>query len=197
GSKTKESQALCCSSEKTSAAANHALTLNKIDRSITKMPMVNNKEYLELAKIDYNNCQQMHWIELNSLQKWHKECGLEEFGVSKSSLLLGYYVAAATVFEQDRSDERMAWAKTTVLMEAIQSYFHVNNNSKEQRAAFVHDFTHGVRSSDVVNGWKRSSGKKSQQELVKLVLDTLNYISLDTLIAHDRDIVHTLHLSVS
>ncbi|CAN1729119.1 (-)-kolavenyl diphosphate synthase TPS28, chloroplastic [Linum perenne] len=175
-----------------------------IGKILYRMPMVNNKEYLELAKIDYNNCQQCIGLRYINIYRWHKECGLEEFGVSKRSLLLGYYVAAATVFEQDRSDERMAWAKTTVLMEAIQSYFHVNSNSKEQRAAFVHDFTHGVRSSDVVNGWysiikfvhrKRSSGKKSQQELVKLVLDTLNYISLDTLIAHDRDIVHTLHFS--
>ncbi|CAN1233236.1 (-)-kolavenyl diphosphate synthase TPS28, chloroplastic [Linum perenne] len=160
-----------------------------IGKTLYRLPIVNNNEYLELAKLDYNNCQELHLIEWDSLQKWYEECGIEEFGVSKSKLLFGYYVAAATVFELDRSDERMAWAKTTTLLEAIQSYFHVNNkDSMNQRSAFVHDFTRGV------NGWKRSSETKTRQELVKLVLNTLDHISLDTLVAHDRDIVHALHL---
>ncbi|CAN1233238.1 (-)-kolavenyl diphosphate synthase TPS28, chloroplastic [Linum perenne] len=167
-----------------------------IGKTLYRLPIVNNNEYLELAKLDYNNCQELHLIEWDSLQKWYEECGIEEFGVSKSKLLFGYYVAAATVFELDRSDERMAWAKTTTLLEAIQSYFHVNNkDSMNQRSAFVHDFTRGVRSSTaLVNGWKRSSETKTRQELVKLVLNTLDHISLDTLVAHDRDIVHALHL---
>lgn len=33
------------------------------------MPYVNNNVYLELAKLDYNNCQTLHLSEWDNLQK--------------------------------------------------------------------------------------------------------------------------------
>ena len=33
------------------------------------MPYVNNNEYLELAKQDYNNCQALHQLEWDTFQK--------------------------------------------------------------------------------------------------------------------------------
>ncbi|CAI0382231.1 unnamed protein product, partial [Linum tenue] len=174
-----------------------------IGKTLYRMPLVNNNEYLELAKIDYNDCQAMHRMEWDNLQKWYEECGVGKYGVSKRSLLHGYYLAAATVFEQDRSEERLAWAKTTVLLDAVESYFHVND-SNDQRAAFVHEFTHGIGVRGLVNGrynvvsnirQMRSSEDRKRQDLVKLVLSTLNHISLDALVAHGRDIGHSLRHS--
>ncbi|CAN0830486.1 (-)-kolavenyl diphosphate synthase TPS14, chloroplastic [Linum grandiflorum] len=166
-----------------------------IGKTLYRMPIVNNNHYLELAKIDYNNCQTIHRMEWENLQQWYEESGVGEFGVSKRSLLQGYYVAAATVFEQDRSAERMAWAKTAALLEAIQSYFHVNK-SKEARAAFIHEFSHGIG----IRSWTNNNGgatKKTttRQDLVKLLLGTLNHISLDALVANGRDIGQALRRS--
>ncbi|CAN1246777.1 (-)-kolavenyl diphosphate synthase TPS10, chloroplastic [Linum grandiflorum] len=153
-----------------------------IGKTLYRMPIVNNNHYLELAKIDYNNCQTIHRMEWENLQQWYEESGVGEFGVSKRSLLQGYYVAAATVFEQDRSAERMAWAKTAALLEAIQSYFHVNK-SKEARAAFIHEFSGATKKTT------------TRQDLVKLLLGTLNHISLDALVANGRDIGQALRRS--
>ncbi|CAI0448881.1 unnamed protein product [Linum tenue] len=164
-----------------------------IGKTLYRMPLVNNNDYLELAKIDYNDCQAMHRVEWDNLQKWYEESGVGKCGVSKRSLLYGYYLAAATVFEQDRPQERLAWAKTTVLLHAVRSHFRrrSNDDSSHQRAAFVHEFAHGI---GVVSG-RRWSEEKKRQELVKLVLVTLNHISLDALVAHGRDIGHSLRHS--
>ncbi|CAN1271045.1 (-)-kolavenyl diphosphate synthase TPS28, chloroplastic, partial [Linum perenne] len=160
-----------------------------IGKTLYRMPIVNNNYYLELAKIDYNNCQTMHRMEWENLQKWYEESGVGEFGVSKRSLLQGYYKAAATVFEQDRSAERMAWAKTTALLEAIQSYFQVSK-SKSTRAAFVHEFSHGIGFRST-----KKTAATARHDLVKLLLGTLNHISLDALVADGRDIGHALRRS--
>ncbi|KAG2693656.1 hypothetical protein I3760_08G106500 [Carya illinoinensis] len=40
-----------------------------IGKTLYRMPFVNNKTYLELAKLDYNDCQVLHRMELESIQK--------------------------------------------------------------------------------------------------------------------------------
>ncbi|CAN0908639.1 (-)-kolavenyl diphosphate synthase TPS10, chloroplastic [Linum grandiflorum] len=142
-----------------------------IGKTLYRMYFVNNNEYLELAKIDYNDCQVLHRMEWDNLQKWYEEHGMREFGLTEERLLLRYYLAAATVFEQNRSEERMAWAKTAALLEVIRSFFN-NNNSKDQRAAFVHEFTHHDINGVMV------SGEKTRQDLVRLIAETLDSISL-------------------
>jgi ent-copalyl diphosphate synthase len=63
------------------------------------------------------------------------------FGVSNiTSLLVAYYVAAASVFEPERSKERISWAKTTTLVDAISSFFDSQQLSKEHRRYFVDEF---------------------------------------------------------
>jgi len=54
--------------------------------------------------------------------RWYSESRLREFGLSKRELLLAYFLAAASIFEPERSHERLAWAKTTALLETIASY---------------------------------------------------------------------------
>lgn len=74
-----------------------------------------------------------------------------DFGISKKELLLAYFIAAASIFEPERSKDRLAWAKTTILLKTIDSYFHDNNNI-EQRRAFVHEFKTGIPAPPAVNG---------------------------------------------
>ena len=51
-------------------------------------------------------------------------------------MLFAYYVAAARIFEPERSLERLAWAKTTALLQILESNF----KDEETRNAFVDQF---------------------------------------------------------
>ncbi|KVH94410.1 Terpene synthase, metal-binding domain-containing protein [Cynara cardunculus var. scolymus] len=105
------------------------------------MGNVSNNKYLEMAKLDYNNCLAMHQLEWNTMQQWYVDFNIGRFRVSNiTSLLVSYYLAAASVFEPERSKERIAWAKTTTLVDAISSLFDSLQLSKEQRRDFVDEF---------------------------------------------------------
>ena len=66
-----------------------------------------------------------------------------EVDLSEESLLHAYYVAAASIFEPEKSNERLSWAKTAILMQAITSHFNHNQLSTEQKRVFIHEFEHG------------------------------------------------------
>ncbi|KEH17117.1 Ent-copalyl diphosphate synthase-like protein [Medicago truncatula] len=68
-----------------------------IGKTLYRMPYMTNDVYLELAKLDYNNCQAMHYDE------WKEEI--------------------QSIFEPERSLERLAWAKTTALLQILESNF--------------------------------------------------------------------------
>ncbi|XP_034915015.1 LOW QUALITY PROTEIN: ent-copalyl diphosphate synthase 1-like [Populus alba] len=159
-----------------------------IGKTLYRMPYVNNNEYLQLARLDYNNCQALHRIEWANFQKWYEECNLRDFGISRKTLLYSYFVAAASVFEPERSNERLAWAKTAILLEMIHSYFHEDSDSSgARRRTFVHEFSTGIS----ING-RRTGTKKTRKELVKMLLGTLNQLSFGALEVHGRDISHSL-----
>ncbi|XP_059437066.1 (-)-kolavenyl diphosphate synthase TPS28, chloroplastic-like [Corylus avellana] len=118
-----------------------------IGKTLYRMPYVSNKTYLELAKLDYNNCQASHRMEWESIQKWYSDCNLGDFGLSRKTLLFAYFLAVASIFEPERSNERLAWVKTTALVEAITSYFV----EEEMRRAFLHEFRNNADPRDCIN----------------------------------------------
>ncbi|KAJ4702649.1 Copalyl diphosphate synthase [Melia azedarach] len=80
------------------------------------------------------------WID-KTLYRWYTECQLENFGTSKRDLLLAFFLASASIYEPERSRERIAWAKTAILVETIAKYFHNDKDSRhQQRKAFVDEF---------------------------------------------------------
>ncbi|CAK9151075.1 unnamed protein product [Ilex paraguariensis] len=161
-----------------------------IAKSLYRMPYISNNTYLELAKLDYNNCQALHRQEWNRIQKWYAECNLGQFGLSQRSLLCAYYLAAASVFEPESANVRLAWAKTNTLIATIMSYFDREHTSREQRTAFLHDFRNSSNCSrDAVNNGRNQTG----HELVQALLGALHQFTLDALLAHGRDIYHQLY----
>ncbi|KAK1307027.1 hypothetical protein QJS10_CPA10g00229 [Acorus calamus] len=90
---------------------------------VNRMPLVNNNQYLELAKSDFNRCQALHQLEWLTLQRWYIESGLGELGVNLKDVLKAYFLAASSVFEPDRAAERLGWARTAVLAEAVLAHF--------------------------------------------------------------------------
>ncbi|KAI3472795.1 hypothetical protein Pfo_031124 [Paulownia fortunei] len=161
-----------------------------IGKTLYRMPYVNNNTYLELAKLDYNNCQALHQHEWKSIQKWYRNCSLGEFGLSERSLLLAYYIAAASVFEPEKSVERLAWAKTAILVETIVSHFNQEQLSRKEKRDFVNEFERG----SILN--QANGGRyKTRNSLVGTLIRTVSQLSLDTLLAHGRDIHQQLYHS--
>ncbi|KAL0370519.1 UNVERIFIED_CONTAM: Kolavenyl diphosphate synthase TPS5, chloroplastic [Sesamum angustifolium] len=163
-----------------------------IGKTLYRMLYVNNNTYLELAKLDYNNCQALHQHEWKSVQKWYRNCGLGEFGLSERSLLQAYYIAAASIFEPEKSGERLALAKTAVLVETIVSHFDRQQLSRERKRAFVNEFRHGSSIVRDANGGRY----KTRKSLVGVLIGTVSQLSLDILLAHNKDIYQELYHAV-
>ncbi|KAJ4846430.1 (-)-kolavenyl diphosphate synthase tps28, chloroplastic [Turnera subulata] len=160
-----------------------------IGKTLYRMPNVNNNEYLQLAKLDYNSCQALHRIEWDNFQKWYEEYNLREYGVGRRTLLLAYFIAAASIFEPEKSKERLAWAKTTVLLETIGSYFDGETGAfSMERKDFVHEFINGIGASRLVNGRKLDTKRGTREVLVRMLHGTIYDMSVDELVAHGRDI---------
>ncbi|KAL0419894.1 UNVERIFIED_CONTAM: Kolavenyl diphosphate synthase TPS5, chloroplastic [Sesamum radiatum] len=160
-----------------------------IGKTLYRMPYVNNNTYLELAKLDYSNCQALHQQEWKSIQKWYRNCNLAEFGLSESRLLVAYYIAAASVFEPERSKERLAWAKTSILMETIASHPDLQQLSREQKRDFVNIFEQYGCILNYANGGRY----ETRNNVVSALIKTVSQLSLNVLLAHGRDIHHSLN----
>ncbi|KAG8389340.1 hypothetical protein BUALT_Bualt02G0219100 [Buddleja alternifolia] len=159
-----------------------------IGKTLYRMPYVSNNTYLGLAKLDYNSCQALHQREWKNIQKWYRNNSVGEFGLSETRLLQAYYIAAASVFEPEKSEQRLAWAKTAILMETIVSQFNAQQLSRDQKRIFVNEFEHGNRLK-YANGGRY----KTRTSLVGTLLRTLNHLSMDILLAHSRDIHQQLN----
>ncbi|XP_060962863.1 ent-copalyl diphosphate synthase 1 isoform X2 [Cannabis sativa] len=162
-----------------------------IGKTLYRMRKVNNDEYLELAKLDYNICQALHSIEWHNLLKWYRDCKLENYGVSRRNLLLAYFLSAASIFEPERADERLAWAKTAALMQAIQSHFDDQKASSEHRMAFVSAFKRSCNMPSYLIT-RVSNISDTDHGLLRTLMTTLSHLSLDTMMLYGRDITHHL-----
>ncbi|CAH8356853.1 unnamed protein product [Eruca vesicaria subsp. sativa] len=166
-----------------------------IGKTLYRMPYVNNNEYLELAKQDYNNCQALHQVEWDTFQKWYEENRLNECGVCRNELLECFYLAAATIFEDHRSDERMAWAKSSVLVKAISSSF---GESSESRRSLFDQFQKDRGSDHHFNDRSmilERPGSIQASRLVGVLIETLNQMSFDIFMSHGRDVKNLIYQS--
>ncbi|OAY75316.1 Ent-copalyl diphosphate synthase 1, chloroplastic, partial [Ananas comosus] len=112
-----------------------------IGKTLYRMPLVNNDLYLELAKADFNQCQALHQLEWLGLQMWYEENGLAKYGVNKKSMLRAYFLAVSSIFEPDRAAERLGWAQTAVLADAVSTYFRSKSCTEEEtRRHFIRNF---------------------------------------------------------
>lgn len=159
-----------------------------IGKTLYRMANVNNNNYLELAKIDYNNCQAQHLKEWSMIQKWYSESRLGEFRMSKRDLLMAYFLAAASIFEPERSHERLAWAKTTALLETITSYIRDDDLKKD----FVKKFNDYINRRDYSIGW-RLNRNKTGHDLAETLVATIDQISWDILVSYGHEIGYDMH----
>ncbi|XP_054816752.1 ent-copalyl diphosphate synthase 5-like [Prosopis cineraria] len=154
-----------------------------ISKSLYRLHRVNNNNNLELGKLDYNMCQHLHRREWERIQEWYSEWGLESLGLSKERLLLAYFLAVANIFEPERSQERLAWVKTSALIHTVTSTYH----DQCQRKAFVHDFN-DVGSS-LNERWLNKN--RSREGLLGTLTETLHCFSQSSTAA-SFDILHDM-----
>jgi hypothetical protein len=55
------------------------------------------------------------------IHRWCEKNNLEMYGVTPQSAMRAYFLAAANIFEPDRAAERLGWARTAVIAQAILS----------------------------------------------------------------------------
>ncbi|KAJ7950513.1 Copalyl diphosphate synthase [Quillaja saponaria] len=161
-----------------------------IAKTLYRMPYINDDLYLELAKLDYNNCQAIHRKEWDNIQRWYQELKLAEFGLSRENLLLEYFLAAASIFESNRSTERLAWTKTAILIKAIRS----NLDNEESRRAFAQEFNNSISAPSIANLLERSlNTSDKEQRLSAALVKTILNLSLDIRVAHGHEVKHNLY----
>nr|A0A3G1QTU5.2 RecName: Full=Ent-copalyl diphosphate synthase 3; Short=IeCPS3; Flags: Precursor [Isodon eriocalyx] len=144
-----------------------------IGKTLYRMLYVNCDTHLELAKLDYEKCQAVHQLEWESIQKWYRDWNLVEFGLSERSLLLAYYIAASTVFEPERSRERLAWAITAILVKTIASQRQLPLETKGESLGSILENEDGGR-------------------LIEFLINTIHQLSSEIVVAEGRDITQQL-----
>lgn len=102
-----------------------------IGKVLYRMPLFCNVLYLKAAKADFRNFQRMCRLEWHGLKRWHDRNNLQMYGVSLNSALRAY-LAAANIFEPDRAAERLGWARTAILNEAVSSNIQHNDSDMIQ-----------------------------------------------------------------
>lgn len=120
------------------------------------------------------------------LNRWYAYLNIEERSYTK--LLWSYYLAAASIFEPERWNERVAWAKTVITLDAITSFFARPELSNAVKQAFVDEFT---------NPQHHHKDEKPWHAVMNVLHETINQISSDALVTHGVNILPLLHSAVS
>ncbi|KAL0393921.1 UNVERIFIED_CONTAM: Peregrinol diphosphate synthase TPS1, chloroplastic [Sesamum latifolium] len=135
-----------------------------IGKTLYRMEEISNDAYLELARLDFSRCQAQHQAEWTSMQQWYENFNVCEFGVSRKDVLLAYFLGSASMFEADRSKERMAWAKSQIISKMITSFLNEETTSSEQKAALLTGLRKDIKT--------RKCGKR-EQRLINILLASL------------------------
>ncbi|MCD9559421.1 Copal-8-ol diphosphate hydratase, chloroplastic [Datura stramonium] len=161
-----------------------------ISKILYRMPDVSNNVYLQAAKLDYNRCQSQHRFEWLIMQEWFEKCNFQQFGmISKKDLLVSYFLAAASIFEVDKSRQRLAWAKSRVLCQIITSYFNQETTNWTNRNSFLMDF----KTSNDHMSRKNSNETKEVILILNNLHEFLRQLGKETYEDLGKDIHHQLH----
>jgi hypothetical protein len=69
--------------------------------------------------------------------RWYDENNIVVYGVTLDSALRAYFVAAANIFEPDRAAERLAWARTAMIVEAVSRHLRGKASADSTREALI------------------------------------------------------------
>jgi hypothetical protein len=81
--------------------------------------------------------------------RWYNNKELQMYGVSPNSVLRAYFLAAASIFEPNRAMERLGWARTAVLAEAVSSHLRCSASANRTREGFIGKLTNDDRCNNI------------------------------------------------
>nr|WCR39982.1 terpene synthase class II [Tectona grandis] len=142
-----------------------------IAKNLYRLGDVSNDKYLELARLDFSRCQAQHQTEWIYMQKWYTSSNVQEFGISRKELLLAYFLAAATIFEPERTKERIMWAKSQIASKMIRSFFSEKTTSVEHKVALLTGFR-----NNNINGLHQINSAEREHGLVDILVATLHQL---------------------
>ncbi|KAL3846297.1 hypothetical protein ACJIZ3_003700 [Penstemon smallii] len=138
-------------------------------KTLNRMYDISNNTYLNFGKLDFNICQAQYQIDWTSMQEWCESiCSVEEFGISRKDLLIAYFLATASIFEPERSTERIAWAKSQIISKMIISFYNKETTSMDQKVAFLTNLSINNNGSGITN-----SDERVHQGHIPIPLDAL------------------------
>ncbi|KAH8966273.1 hypothetical protein BDL97_03G016600 [Sphagnum fallax] len=160
-----------------------------IGKCLHRMPYVNNKVFLDLAKADFNLCQSIHQKELEEVIRWNAKCNFQELKFARQKSVECYFSAAATMFEPEMAKARLVWARCCVLTTVLDDYFDVGGTIEELRL-----FLEAVKrwDSTLVEGLSTTA-----TVLFSGLYNTVNSISQEAYLVQGRDVSHHLRYFVS
>lgn len=155
-----------------------------IGKCLYRMPYVNNKVFLDLAKADFNLCQSIHQKELEEVIRWNDKCNFEELNFNRKKSVECYFSAAAIMFEPEMAQARLVWARCSVLATVLDDYFDYAGTIEELRL-----FLEAVKrwDSTVVEGLSAKT-----TVLFAGLYNTVNSFSQEACLVQGRDVSHHL-----
>ncbi|GLJ38365.1 hypothetical protein SUGI_0781320 [Cryptomeria japonica] len=157
-----------------------------IGKSLYRMPFVNNKTYIDLAKADFNLCQSIHRKELDAITRWSREYRLEELGLVQDSIVRLYFLPAVALFEPDMAASRLAWAYSSILMTAVRNLFSQWHSSPHIIRHFIDAFARGNLTAT------QEDIPQSTTRLLTCMFRMIKMLCVDGGIAQGRDISDVL-----
>nr|WCR39981.1 terpene synthase class II ent-copalyl diphosphate synthase [Tectona grandis] len=145
-----------------------------IAKVLYRIADISNDKYLELARLDFSRCQARHQIEWIDMQKWYASSNVQEFGIGRKDLLLAYFLAAATIFEPERTKERIMWAKSQIVSRMIRSFFSDKSTSVEHKIALLTGFR-----NNNINGLHQTNSAEGEHGLSDVLLATLRQLLVE------------------
>nr|UVE15960.1 peregrinol diphosphate synthase [Leonurus japonicus] len=135
-----------------------------LGKTFFRMQEISNKNYQELAKLDFSKCQAQHQKEWIHMQEWYESSNVKEFGINRKDLLFAYFVAAASIFETERAKERIWWAKSQIICKMVKSFLEKETASLEHKISFLTGFK------------DNNNGLHTEQEPLNNVIATLHQL---------------------
>ncbi|KAK1629593.1 hypothetical protein QYE76_003908 [Lolium multiflorum] len=142
-----------------------------IAKVLYRMFLISNDLLLEAAKADFGNFQRLCRLELHGLQEW---CNRNNLAVSPKSVLQAYFLAAASIFEPDRATERLGWARTAVLADAVSSHLRGSASTDSTREGFIAKLT-----GDRRNNTQRGAKDATKSSLLNALHEHISLLAFD------------------
>ncbi|XP_048232203.1 ent-kaurene synthase TSP4, chloroplastic isoform X1 [Ricinus communis] len=80
---------------------------------------------------DFNMYQSMHREELDDLERWVKQYGLDKLKYARQTIRSAYFSITSSLFQPNHSDARISWAQNTVLTTVVDDFFDFSGSMEE------------------------------------------------------------------